>query len=588
MKNSKKVMFAAMGALLTGFGAVAVAMNSNKGETVSTVDTNNISFVTKNFGTDAGAAPAAGSETSSSINVSDMILKGIQSGGASLIGAAASEVGKIAFNALLKEMGFDTRTVQEKQFDKISSQIDQLQKSLEKGFTDVEKRIVEIHNKDIMSGILDKLKSVQTPITSKMAVVADIAAKELGKHDDAELKKEKDTFFQGLGELKFEKLSENNLWNATQALADSITVPYQADKSLKLFDLYEATYGSSETWDYMTIAPRKQFITYIAYMVNSLCELAKLEASYKMSQFKAGDSNLKDYENGVSAMIKSVNSMNQLLKDELDKLDVIQKDHDVNHIMTHRDRIVEKNGNITVKKGISVSSRLLPVTPGDNDNNYISYNYTGKNPYKVLSDLGGQTSINQNVIYTLDCNAQKDLYKTIIAEYKEYNANLGKTNFSDFTVKDYLKTAGFTYNEKDKEGFDKAKGFYRCIATGSYKGSHDNLWSTEEFNDLRVWYYDFDKADDTGNCYSTYSKVKYYKDGWFADGQWSSTWTSEMGNYYLCFLDTDQKTILGDLTKNAIENVNSETAKGDKYSRHFKGHRTIDTKPADTKVKIDS
>ncbi len=581
MKNTKKVILAAFGALLTGAGAVGISMKAMSNNDVTAIDNSNVSLVNNNI---RNFVVKVDGGKSASFDIASIILNGLQDGAGKLIGTGLYSLAQTGFNAILTQMGFDMRSVEEKGFDKLESQIDQLQKSLEKGIGDIERKMVEIHNKDVMCGLLDKVKSVQTPIASKMAVLAEISRKELAKEDANEIKKEKETFLKSLNELKFNKLSENNLWNATERLAESISEPYQVDKTLGLFDLYEDTYGSIETWDYMTIAPRKQFIAYLGFIVNSLAQLAKLQAAYQMNQLKENDANRKDYENGVQAMVKAVTNVNNILKEELDKLAEIQKDHDEKHIMTHRDRVIGKDGKLTIKKGISVSTRLMPVTTGDNDDNYISYDYTGKNLIEVQRGPDGQSWVYQNCIYTLNCDAQKDLYKTVINEYKDYNASLGKTNFSDFTVKDYLLKAGFTC--QNKEGFDKAKGFYKSIDVNSHDGSRENFWRTDKCNDLRVSYYDFSKADDSGKATSTYDTVNYYKSGWFSSGEWSVTKTSDFNNYYLTFLDADQKTILGDLKKTVIEKVGGENAKGDKWSKHFRGHRTLSDNKQ-TKVTID-
>lgn len=587
MKNTKKVMLAAVGALLTGFGSVALSMKSNEtnNDTVLT-NTNNVSLVSNtgySLAANAAPAPAAKESSSSGLDIPSMIIDGIQKGGANFVGSVVSGLANSAFNAVLKEMGFDTRSVTEKQFDKLEGQIDTLQKSLEKGISDIQREMVEINNKNIMSEVLGKVKGVQTPVASKMAVLADISKKELEKHDEKELNGEKETFLKSLGALKFDKLSENNLWNATETLANAIIVPFQANPKLSIFDLYEDTYGALETWDYMTIKPRTQFIAYLGFTVNSLCQLAKLEASYQMSQLKAGDSNLKDYEKGVEAMVKAVNSLNECLKGELDKLSAIKKQHDEQGIITHRDRIVDKSGNVTIKNGISVSTRLMPVTTSDSEYNYISYK-SDKNTAHVVRDWNsGQDIIWENNIYTLDCSAQADLYKTVINEYKDYNKALGKTNYSDFTVKDYLLAAGFICKEKDL--FDKAKGFYKCINCNSYNGGRDNLWSTERKNDLNVTFYDFSKAEDEAKSKVTYDRVTYYKDGWFSDGRFTNDKQDAMNNYYLCFLGTDQKTLLGSLTKTTIEKVTNQNTKGTNWNSHFKGHRTY--KEGQDKAVID-
>ncbi len=591
MKTSKKAILAATALGMMGVGSIATANVITKAaeNTIATaadqndvenhtlhINQNNIKF--------EAPAPTAGDAATKSLDVAGMFLDGLKSGGTNFISYLASTLAKEGLNSAMTALGFDMRSTEEKKLDEISQQLKDIQQSLSQGFSDVKRKIVEIHNKDIMNELLEKLTTIQTPVISKMTILADLAKKEQNNTvDKAELEKEKQEFYKGLGDLKFPSLSNNNLWNATETLAKDFILPYSVDKSLKLFDLYEESYGTAETWDYMTVQPRKKFITYVGFLVNSLCQLAQLSAISQMSQFKEGDSNLLGYKNGVESMITAVNTLNGQLKDELVKLDAIQKKHDVDHLITYRDRSVDKDGNIVIQDGITLSTSLLPVTPGDNEYNYISYQRDGNNPAYVQKDaLGAQTLLYENVIYTLDCTSQEDLYKKVFGDYASYVKAVG-VDTKSFSMKDYLVTAGFTC--KNKGLFNKARGFYKEVKDSEFRPSDDGIWTTDIHDELRVYYYDFNSTNPDGKTYDVYDDVKQYQSNPFASTEYTKPNREAINYYYLCFVNPDQKTIAGKLKKTLIERVTSNTAQGTKYEKHFKGHRKSDGKNLD-KVEI--
>ncbi len=591
MKTTKKAILAAIALGMMGIGSVAaankiataqedtVAKSVEKNDNVENhtlhINNNNVMF----------KGPAtAGTETTGGFDVAGMFLDGLKYSGANFICYLASTFGKEGFNSAMASLGFDMRSTEEKKLDEICQQLKDIQQNLSKGFSDVKRKIVEIHNKDIMNDLLSKLGTIQTPVLSKMAILADIAKKEQNSTvDKAELENQKKEFYKGLDELKFPSLSSNNLWNAAEQLANSFIVPYSVDKSVKLFDLYEESYGTAETWDYMTVQPRKKFITYVGFLVNSLCQLAQLSAGSQMSQLKTGDSNLIGYEQGVRSMIKAVNTLNGQFKDELIKLDAIQKKHDVDHLITYRNRIVDKEGNIVIQDGVTLSTSLLPVTPGNNDFNYISYQREGNNPAYVQKDaMGSQNSIYENVIYTLDCTSQEDLYKKVFADYANYIKAVC-VDTKSFSVKDYLVAAGFTCKYKDL--FDKAKGFYKGVEHAEFRPSDDGIWTTNIHDELRVYYYDFGNINADGKSYDVYDDVNQYRSNPFDSTKYTNSERDAIDNYYFCFVNPDQKTVFGKLKKTVIERATSNTAQGIKYKMHYKGYRKSDGKNLD-KVEI--
>ncbi len=588
MKNGVKILLGSIALALGGVSAAGMAYRVN-GEPTAEVAKDN-AVIADHHEEDSSLGilhmekefvKKTTPSSDSSFDFTGMILDGIQTGGASLIGVIAEKAGAIAFNKIASSLGIDMRSVEEKKLDQIQTQLSGIQSELRAGISDIMRKLTKMHNDDIMNGLLEKLSCIETPVASKMATLIDLSRKELDeKTDKNELSQEKETFYKGLDDMKFGKLGGNTLYNETENLAKAVMSPYPAG-SLKLDDLYEETYGTLEAWDYMTIAPRTRFIGYVASLVNSLAVLSSLKASYEMGKYKEGDSNLIGYKVGLKAMQDAVKSMNDKFRDDLKKLSAIQKKHDEEHIITHRDPIVEKDGSIHFKDGMSVSTRLLATTTADNDHNYISYKHDGDNPLirydHGYGDCGGEQAVYSNFVYTLDCTSMQDLYKSVISEYRTYQKAMsadGKT----LTMQDYLAKAGFSCEEKDM--FDKAKGFYSRIECSEHKGSEEGFWKSDTRNELRVRYYNFDR-DEKEEDLATYSATRMYKDGWFSSREYSGHTTGELDNAYIVFLSTDQKTIKGKMARTQVSEVADRNQQSEFYKRHYQGHRTFSGKEGD-------
>lgn len=559
----KKKIVILLGSLSFIFGKsftqpVTPATNDN---IIEEVATNRTHIAAGNLRFEGAKLPSE-AQTESGFDFTGMILSGIKSGGVSLLSAIGSKVGTMAFNAILTSMGIDVRSDTDKKLDAISNQLNALQQSLQQGIIDVKRKITHLHNEDLMNKLYDMLTPLQTPVASKMAALISLGHKEISGYDAAKLKEEKETFLKGLGELKFEKLSGNNLWNETENLAKAIMSPSTVNKSMALFNLYEDIYGANETWDYATIAPRTQFIGYVGSLLNSLAQLAQLKAAYDMSQLKDGDSNLLDYQVGIKNMLTAVNEANGYFKSELEKLAAIQKKHDEQHLITHRDVSVDKDGNLNIKDGITISTRIIATTTADNDSNYLIYKHNEKN--HVVEMKYTDQMLYSNFVYTLDCTQMKNLYAAVLDEYASYNAAAS----AKVSMQDYLLKVGFSCEEKDL--FAKAKGFYSYIDDREYKGSRDNWWSTELCNDLRVHYYNF---ADGKEAISTFSTADTFKNGWFASNKYSGRTTDAINDSYLLFLNADQTTLEGKVVSTITGKVTSDTAHGYAYNNHFKGHR---------------
>ena len=494
----------------------------------------------------------------------DGLLDILKTSGKSLVSGVIVSLAKTGFNLLLNEMGFDTRSVEEKKLDQLGAKMDELKQLMAISYSNITRKIVEIHNKDVLDKVLDKLQDVRTPITSEMAGLVSISEKELDEsYDKSKLAAEKETFYKGLDNLKFATLSVNNLWNAAENLATSIMKPSQAEPNLKIFDLYDETFGALETWDYMTIKPRRNFITYLALMVNSLAELAKIQASYQCSFYDEGDANRLVIEDGVKTMANVVNELNGEFQKQLLELEEIQKDHDESRHMVHRTRTSDSEGNLVIKKDDAICTRLFPVNPGANEYNYISFTHLENNYFNDLKY--GQWDYGE-FIYYLDASEYTKMANTIVTEYAQYAQSLGYSDFAQYTVKDYLKDIGFICYESDK--YNQAKGFYSKMDLSTWTESEG---FQNDHKGIKVNYTSFQSRKDESDLVD---QVQTYTDYIWSSTDYNYYRGEGYNSWYLAFVRADNQAFIGSVKRMTTGYVNSATGHSTVWNKLQKGYYT--------------
>ena len=494
----------------------------------------------------------------------DGLVDILKMSGKSLVSGVVSSLVTTGFNALLKEMGFDTRSVTEKKLDNLAEKMDELKELVANGYTNITRKVVEIHNKDVLDKLLEKIQDVRSPIVSQMAALVSISEKELDEtYDKSKLEAEKETFYKSLKNLHFVTLSGNELWFAAENLANSILKPSQADGSLKLFDLYDETFGALETWDYMTVKPRTQFISYLAMLTNGLAELAKIEASNKIKGLDEGDANRIAVETGVKNMATAVNALNEEFQKQLLDLEQIKKDHDESKLMVHRTRGSDAEGNLVITKDDAISSRLFPATPGYSEYNYLTFTHDEDN---IFNDLKYGQWDYATYIYTLDASDYVKIHQNIVNEYAAYAKSLGYENFTDYTVKDYLKDIGFVCYENWL--YQKAKGFYLNTVDNTYegKGGFQN-----SYNSLNARYTSFETRNVETDLID---QVQTYTDYIWSSTEYNHSYGVGYDSFYLCFIRAGSDAFLGKVKTLTIDYVNSKRGRGANWSRLFKGYYT--------------
>lgn len=494
----------------------------------------------------------------------DGLIDILKMSGKSMVSGLITSLATTGVNALLKEMGFDTRSITEKKLDQLSAKMDELKELVATGYSNITRKIVEIHNKDVLDKVLAKIQDVRSPIVSEMATLVALSEKELDEsYDKSKLAAEKETFYKGLDSLKFVTLSGNELWYAAENLATALIKPSESDGSLKLFDLYDETFGALETWDYMTIKPRTQFITYLAMLTNGLAELAKIQASYKASFLDEGDANRIAIETGLKNMATAVNALNEQFQKELLALDDIKKEHDENKLMVHRTRTSDSEGNLVIKKDDAISSRLFPATEAADEYNYLTFTHDEDNWFHDLHY--GQWDY-ATYIYKLNASEYIKIHQNIMSEYVSYAQSLGYTNFTDYTVKDYLKDIGFVCYENWL--YTKAKGLYIDTYDRVYEGK-DGFENS--YNAMCTKYMSFETRKEEADIVD---QVQTYTDYIWSSTEYNHSYGPGYGSTYLCFVRAGGDAFLGKVDTMTVDYVSTKRGRGNNWSRLFKGYYT--------------
>ncbi len=492
----------------------------------------------------------------------DSLLDILKTAGKTTISGTISSLAKTGINMFLNELGFDTESITDKKLDQLSAKMDELKELIAAGYSNITRKIVEIHNKEVLDNLLDKIQDVRSPVIAQMAGLVSLSEKELDEsYDKSKLASEKESFYKNLKELKFVKVSGNSLWYAAENLANAILSPSQADQSLKLFDLYDETFGALETWDYMTVAPRTQFISYLAMLTNGLAELAQIEASYEASAYDEQDANYIVIKTGVENMAKAVNALNEEFQKQLIALDEIKKDHDESKHMVHRTRTSDAEGNLVIVKDAPISSRLFPMCPGNSEYNYCTFTHSEDNKFVDLKY--GQWCYDE-YIYTLDASAYEYIGKTIVGEYEQYVKSLGYSNYTEYTIKDYLNDIGFVCYEK--QYYSQVKGFYSHVA--------DVTWTEKEgfqndHNGLKTYYTSFL----THQCENELiDEVQTYTDYIWSSTEYHHNYGDAATSWYLGFIRADGLAFLGNVNTLHIEYVNGKNLHSGTWNRLLKGY----------------
>lgn len=435
------------------------------------------------------------------------IVESLISKGADLITGGIKTYAKTVVLNLLKECGFDFRDATTKTLEKIQNQLNAIEVKMDV----MAKRQDQIHSEDVLGGILKTVNETNNNygcfVSSGLGYLAEL-------ENDPNMKEETiEAARLSYYHNSVENLLISGLPVATfvSNLADYILLPNGADPAKNIFDYYENTLGVYDTWSILKIKNMRNFMAYIDSVLVSAANLAKFQTYYKTLGMDAAT--IKTQEAIINAMATKVNNVNALFKAQLDALKVLEEKRDAGI-------------NIYMATNKEYSTRMATLTFDVNEKDGDDSRQGLLMDYYCYSDGRRGNAYKFAMEYVPD----QDFNGKLANDFKTY---AGSFCTSDYTIKDYLKYAGFY--AKNEELFDKSIGIYNAnmYADGMGFLNDDYEYTATYFNEKGVysrkaiWKVD---SYHNWNCVVTRTEFSQRDD-----------------SYYLCFAtpDGDQQKLDG-------------------------------------------
>lgn len=493
----------------------SVSSNSNTNTIVDsnqTDDTNNANTTTVD--TNTNNTCTCDTSNNNSNNSNSLIVDGVQllskepsddvvndiidsliSKGGSVIADGITTYSKSVVINLLKECGFDFRDATTKTLEKIQEQL----KVIENKLDAMTKKQSQQHAETVLGPLLKQVNDTQndylTYVVDGLGYLAELENDTTLDETDIEASR-KEYYNNTIKDLT---IDGKPIATYVSNLADYIMLPNNADRSKSIFDYYEETLGVYDVWSTLKLRNMRNFMAYIDSVLVSIANLAKFQIYYKSEGMDTAT--LKTYESMINTMATKVNEVNALFKSKLEALQELEDK--------------KNNGiNIYMSTGKEYSTRMATLTFDTTDE------IDGDTRQALLMDVYSNRdgSRGDSYKYVLEYVPDQSFVQQVADDFKTY---AGAFCSSTYTIKDYLKYAGFTAN--NEELFDKAVGLYNA---GLYADGHGFMQQDYEYTSS---YYD-EKGEYTRKA--IYEVDSYHN--WLQQVT-RTVFTQYDYNFYLCF-----------------------------------------------------
>ena len=434
------------------------------------------------------------------------IFNSLVSKGSSLVVDGIQTYSKTVILNLLKECGFDFRDATTKTLEKMTQQLNVIAAKIDALAEQQDKQ----YSESVLSKVLDKVKEGQyyTSIYVLGGLSTLIDSENDPTKTEEEVEKERQAFYKNT----LSKLTINGKPFASfvQETAEAVLQPNSADPSSDIFTYYNKTLGVYNTWSSFKIANTSKFMAQILETLLACTNLAKFQLYYMALGKDAAT--IATYKRAMTEMVTMVNAVNEKFKNYL------------NNVLQPLIDKKEQGINVYMSTNKEYSFRMATLTFNVNDKENDDTRASLYMDYYTRED----GKYGQNDSRVLQFKPDQNFLASVAKDYKTYAGAFYDPNY---TMIDYLKSAGFHAN--NEELFDKAIGLYN--ANGYSDGSGIN--------------YD-DKAI-TSTYYSLqgdYTRSLVYKVD--AYHNWNFDITDTVfhncdNNYYLCFATfNDGKEVL--------------------------------------------
>lgn len=439
------------------------------------------------------------------IDASKYILDNITSAGIDMIKGGIATYAKTLTLDILKDYGFDFRDLSVKYLEQVISQLEEIRYKLD----NMDQKIVEYNAQEVMNKLKDKLDKTENEYMSIAKGLFTLAKQEQsGEYSEVKMEELRKQYYDE--NLKDISVKDYDLLvNYVKDLAKSILEPNSSDTSQEhnLFYYYSLTLGKYDKWSYQEYKDRRAYIAYVSTMLLSAVNVAQFDMYYRSQGVSAAT--LDRYNEDMKEMAKAVNSVFAMFQAELKRLDEIDKVRIEDKTVTY----------LPTNKQYSTRMATLTFNPDDKVGNESRQAFLVAN---INICRGGY--MDDGYAYQPDTN----FISQVQSDFKSYASAYGN---EDYSIVKYLKDAGFGANNQDL--FDKAAGVYYGNAdeiTCDYLNHDEKLFA--DYIDL--------KGDKQSKNF--YEVCCYHN--WI--GCISRTeFRNHDNNYYLCFMNPDQKTLDG-------------------------------------------
>lgn len=527
MKKKKLLLTALVPATLFG---VASCNSNNAGSSTDENSTSEVSsFDDSTFTLTSEGYTRLAAEPGDEI-VNSIIDSLISKGGELITGGIQTYAKSIVLN-LLKECGFDFRDATTKTLEKIQEQLTVIEKKVDAMAAKQEQyqaekilgdllKVVGVANNNYVGYVVDGLGDIANYENSDMS------------EDEIEAKRK----------IYYDNTVSNLIINGNpfvtyvSDLADYILLPNPADRSKTVFDYYTSTIGVYDTWSTLYLKNVKNFMAYLDSTLVTCANLAKFQMYYKALGMDS--TTIKVYSGMMDTMAAKVNSVNALFKAKLDSLKELEDKKDAGI-------------NIYMATGKEYSTRMATLTYNVNDNDG-----NGDSRQGLLMDYYYNSDGTRGDAYkfAMEYVPDQDFVAKVASDFKTY---AGAFCVSTYTIKDYLKYAGFYSANSDL--FDKAIGLYNAnmYADGAGFLNQDYTYSATYYNDA-----------------GEYTRKPIYQVDSYHNWNFDVTrtvFTQLDDSYYLCFAtpDGDKQKLDGQYKDVYMKDVMSTVVDKVFYKKYF-------------------
>lgn len=482
----------------------------------------------------------------SGIETGDLVSKGanyllnlIKTKGADfLTGTVVPLLGGVAVNAILTELGIGQYATMIEGFEKIESLCIQTQKQIK----ELDEKIQKLDDEKYINNILNQVNTFKLNEANAIDAISELIKYENNNLDEVTLNKYREEVYNNLiKDIKFDADS-TNIEVAIQKLCENILKPNTSKEYVSIFDLYKNTLGTYQKWDYQSLKPTREFITYITSILLKGVLIATYDASYKIKGLEKDSPVRIAINNRINDMNEAFNDVMSLFKDKLIELDNLE-----NKINTTN--LIEYNYK---DKKLTMYRKLAHLNVYNKENNAIFLLHEKENnkDYNSMEAL----------------HANENFYKIMFNDYNEVK-DLYKLNINDFTFKDYVVNCGFDLGNLN----NNVKGFYRgALIEDESIATHYS----------KVDYYDFiiPNKNNRVTFFKTYIDGNVLGELFFGSYDHVDQTIKEAFTYeYLCFVNKDMKldgyykeTTIGTFT--GVDGIGSDVIggviNGGKYNKN--------------------